>query len=122
MNESPVSLGDRLKAAIVAIVRELDPYREYAGFHEYRVLAGTSLTGWALQAVESNMPDLMGVNFFAGGGAATVFAPGSTVLVGFVNRDPGRPFIAFDGTLVRHGEALAAVTIGAYIVQKVPPP
>ena len=49
MNESPVSLGDRLKAAIVAIVRELDPYREYAGFHEYRVLAGTSLTGWALR-------------------------------------------------------------------------
>lgn len=114
---------DAFKRGVAAVFRELDPNREFAGFHEYRVLSGTGATGYELQPVDAvKMPPLQGVKVWPKGSATTTFIPGASVLVAFVNKDPGRAFIAFDGAIVRHGDPLGAVTPGAYVVQKVPPP
>ncbi len=118
-------LGDRLKAAIVALVRELDPLRDYDGFHEYRVISGNGATGYDLQPVSSSSPALQGVKAFGGNSATTLLLPGSPVVVFFVRRDPPlvpQAYIGFDSAIVRHGDLLGAVTLGAYVAQKVPPP
>ncbi len=115
-------LSDAFKRAIAGVVRELDPNRDFGGFHEYRVIAGTGILGYELQPVSDGMPSLRGVKVWPAGSALTLFVPGSSVLVAFVNKNPGAPFIAFDGAIIRHGDQLGAVTLGAYIVQKTPQP
>ncbi len=116
-------LTDAFKRAVVAVVREVFPDYGFAGFHEYRVITGTGATGFELQPVDrATMPPLRGVKVWPEGSATTTYLPGATVLVGFVNKNKARPFIGFDGAIVRHGDALVGVTPGAYTVIKLVPP
>jgi hypothetical protein len=108
---------DRLIRAIQATIRETLPQVRYLGVYEYRVLTGIASTGYMLISTIPDMPDLNLVKLYNDNGT-TVFTPGSSVLVGFINGDPSRPFIAHDGALVRHGDALVGVTVGAYVVAK----
>jgi hypothetical protein len=78
------------------ILDALDPWRKYRGVTEHRVgaLEGNRLN---LQPVRSStgMPFLSRVPVWPGvGGALTTVALGSRVLVGFVDSDPGRPYVA----------------------------
>lgn len=94
------SATSRLPAALRAIIDQLDPDRAFRGVTEYRVVTqeGERLN---LQAVlaSSGMPDLRRVPMRPGvSGCRSDVALGSRVLVGFVNSDPGRPYVAsFEG-------------------------
>lgn len=120
---SALLLTDAFKRAVLACLEAFDPNRAYREFHEYRVLTGLGSVGFVLQPVDSDtMPTILATDLYPSAPSALVYTVGAKVLVGFVNANPARPFIAFDGAIVRHGDALAAVTPGAYVVQKVPPP
>jgi hypothetical protein len=79
------------------IIDQLDPNRAFRGVTEYRVVtaSGKRLN---LQAVlaSSGMPDLPLVPVRPGvpGADCSAAALGSRVLVGFVNSDPSRPYVA----------------------------
>lgn len=88
--------SDRAVEAIRAIVDQLDPFRKFRGVTEYRVVtqAGELLN---LQPVLSSlgMPDLPRVPVRPGvSGCRSDVKLGSAVLVGFVNSDPSRPYVA----------------------------
>jgi len=108
---------DRLIRAIQATIRETLPRIQYLGVYEYRVFAGVASAGYILVSATGDLPDLEGVKFYQDEGN-TVFTPGALVLVGFINGDPARPFIAHDGAVVRHGDQLTGVTVGSYFVVK----
>lgn len=114
------SSDDRLIAAVQAAIRSSLPPLAFLAVHEYRVLSGTAATGFVLEPADGQMPTLAGVQFWNAGtpSGVTAFVPGRSVLIGFVGGDPARPYIAADGAVVRHGDALAGVTVGAYVVAK----
>lgn len=116
-------LTDAFKRAVLACLEAFDPFRRYREFHEYRVITGIGATGFALQPVDSDtMPTILAADLYPGAPSALTYTLGAKVLVGFINANPARPFIAFDGAVVRHGDSLGGVTPGAYVVVKVPPP
>ena len=120
---SAAFLSDAFKRAVFACLEAFDPFRRYREFHEYRVVTGIGAVGFVLTPVDSDtMPTIMAVDLYPGAPSALTYTIGSKVLIGFVNANPSRPFIAHDSAIIRHGDALAAVTIGAYVVTKVPPP
>lgn len=85
----------RLLAAWRAINDQLDPDRAFRAFYEYRVVT-QSVNRLNLQPVQvsTGMPVLQIVPMRPGiPGANMKPALGSRVLVGFVNGDPGRPFV-----------------------------
>jgi hypothetical protein len=87
--------ASRRLTAFRAILDQLDPGRAFRGVWEYRVVtqSGDRLN---LQAVRtsSGMPDLGRVMVRSGvAGAKSMLTPGSRVLVGFVDEDPGRPVV-----------------------------
>lgn len=92
--------ADRAVEAIRAIVDQLDPFRKFRGVTEYRVVTQTGDL-LDLQPVLSSlgMPDLPRVPMRPGvSGCRSDVMLGSTVLVGFVNSDPSRPYVAaFEG-------------------------
>ena len=83
-------------AALRAIFDQLDPARKFRGFTEYRV--GTQDgERFTLQPVRvsTGMPVLKRVPARPGvSGCKSTLALGSSVIVGFVDSDPSRPFIA----------------------------
>lgn len=82
--------------ALSSVSAVLDPHRRYRGLSEYRVDTQSG-TRWNLQPVRasSGMPYLQLVPVRPGvAGCNATFALGSLVLVGFVDSDPDRPFIA----------------------------
>jgi hypothetical protein len=89
--------GDsRQLAAMRAIFDQLDPERKFRGVTEYRVvtLDGERLNLQAIR-VSTGMPDLRRVLVRPGvAGCKATLLPGTRVLVGFVDSDPGRPYVA----------------------------
>lgn len=100
--------ADRLLTAFRKLVREAFPRLDYLGLWEYRVVAGSGVTGWALRSMTSGMPDLAGVPGMYPIASSTTRAilPGSVVLVGFVNGDPARPFIAHEPSGIGVGDTV----------------
>jgi hypothetical protein len=75
---------------------QLDPNRRFRGVTEYRVVLAEGKR-WDLQPVRvsSGMPDLLRVPVRPGvAGCEADLALGALVLVGFVNSDPARPYVA----------------------------
>jgi len=90
------SHNSRLVTAIREIVEQLDPDRAYRAVYEYRVVtqSGERLN---LQPVlvSTGMPSLERVPVRPGvSGCRSDVMLGSRVLVGFINADPGRPYVA----------------------------
>lgn len=82
--------------AFRVIFEQLDPNRAYRGVTEYRVvdLEGRRLTLQPIR-VSSGMPELERVPARPGvSGCYAAVALGSHVLVGFVDSDPARPYVA----------------------------
>lgn len=82
--------------AFASMLDAVDPSRKFRGVTEYRVVtqSGNRLD---LQCVRSSlgMPDLSRVFVRPGvSGCSAEVALGSTVLVGFANSDPARPYVA----------------------------
>lgn len=87
----PTSLDSFLR-----ILDAVDPWRKYRGVTEYRVGALES-NRLSLQPVRSitGMPFLSRVPMWPGvAGAFATVAIGSRVLVGFIDSDPSRPYVA----------------------------
>lgn len=87
---------DRFKHALAAFVRELFPTLDYMGFYEYLVV-GFDTVGQTvdLQPVQNiGLPTLTKYQIRSPGINYTL-ADGTSVLVGFENRDPTRPYVAF---------------------------
>jgi hypothetical protein len=108
---------DRFIKSIREVIQALIPQLEYTGVHEYLVVTGSPVTGYVLRSTNPQLPDLSGVNIWQATGT-TAFIPGARVLVAFINNDPARPTILQDGAVIRHGDSLAFVTTGTYIVTK----
>lgn len=91
--------GSALKGELesfLAILDAVDPRRKYRGVTEHRVgaLEGNRLNLQPVRA-STGMPFLSRVPMWPGvGGAQTTPALGSRVLVGFIDSDPGRPYVA----------------------------
>lgn len=88
--------GSRMIDAIRAVVDALDPDRQFRGVFEYRVVtqAGKRLNLQPVR-VSSGMPDLQNVSAWPGiPGAEADVALGSRVLVGFIDNEPARPYVA----------------------------
>jgi hypothetical protein len=91
--------GDQTSGALSSLqtlLRQLDPDRAYRGVTEYRVV---TLEGERLNLqpvhVSSGMPDQRRVPVRPGvAGCRAEVALGSRVLLGFVNSDPDRPYVA----------------------------
>ncbi len=93
--KSKASTSRRL-AAFRAILDQLDPGRAFRGMWEYRVVTqdGERLNLQAVR-VSTGMPDLRRVPVRPGvSGCKAMVTLGSRVLVGFIDEDPGRPFVA----------------------------
>lgn len=90
--------GERLMRSIAEVVRAVFPREFYRGLYEYRVDSQSGNTV-DLRPVDASLglPNpLPKVAFRSGApGAKGELQGGTTVLVGFVNSDPGRPFVAF---------------------------
>jgi hypothetical protein len=88
--------SSRALDAFRAILDQIDPNRAFRGVTEYRVVTTTGKR-LNLQAVRasSGMPDLLRVPARPGvSGCEADVALGSRVLVGFVDSDPSRPYVA----------------------------
>lgn len=89
----------RRHAALARILAALDPGARFRGCHEYRVVTQTG-ERLNLQPVRSRaqLPDLARVPVRAGvPGVKATHAPGSQVLVAFLDGDPSRPaVVGFD--------------------------
>lgn len=94
-------LGDRLLGAIRRVVDAVTRRSFYLGAYEYRVTAGgNGYVDLVPVAGGTGLPDLSNVAMRSGlAGALGQPAVGSSVLVAFINGDPGRPFVcSFDDT------------------------
>ena len=87
---------DRALEAFRAILEQLDPFRKFRGVTEYRVVSQVGeLLNLQPMLASSGMPDLPRVLVRPGvAGCRSDVALGSSVLVGFVNSDPSRPYVA----------------------------
>ena len=82
--------------ALSALIRQLDPDRDFRGVTEYRIgtLSGDRLNLQPVR-VSSGMPDLKRVPVWPGlPGCSQTPPTGSRCLVGFIDSDPGRPYVA----------------------------
>lgn len=82
--------------AMRQIFEQLDPYRRYRGFTEYRVVTqeGERLNLQPIR-VSTGMPELRRVYVRPGvSGCRATVKLGSRVLVAFADADPARPFVA----------------------------
>lgn len=89
-------MSDRLISVIRAIVREMLPNAQFLGVYEYAVQSWTSDTVAASPVAGSiGLPPIVSVPLVPSitGGRAKL-AAGAVILVGFVNGDRGRPFVA----------------------------
>lgn len=85
----------RRLSAFRAIVDQLDPGRKFRGTYEYRIVQqnGNRLDLQVVR-VSSTMPDLLRVSVRPGvPGTKATYALGSRVVVGFLDADPGRPYV-----------------------------
>lgn len=88
--------SSRIPDAIWSVVDQYDPDRRFRGVTEYRVvtLDGNRLNLQPVR-VSTGMPDLRRVTVRPGvAGCDGTASLGSRVLVGFVDSDPSRPFVA----------------------------
>lgn len=82
--------------ALRRMAEQLDPFRDFRGVVEYRVVIQAG-DRFELQPVRSSlgMPDLKRVLVRPGlAGSSSTLTPGALVLVGWIDSDPGRPYIA----------------------------
>lgn len=87
--------SDRLKAAILAIIRESLPQLPFLGVYEYRVFRANSGTFDGSPVTDAyGLPDVTSVPMRPSitGGTSKMLL-GSSVLIGFINGDPGRPYV-----------------------------
>jgi hypothetical protein len=85
----------RRLSALRAIVDQLDPLRKFRGVYEYRIVQqhGNRLDLQCVR-VSTGMPDLLRVPVRPGvPGTSAIYALGSRVAVGFLDADPGRPYV-----------------------------
>lgn len=88
--------GSRELAALRKLLEQLDPNRKFRGVTEYRVVTqeGERLNLQPVR-VSAGMPDLQRVSVRPGiSGAKAKVMLGSRVIVGFVDADPSRPYVA----------------------------
>lgn len=88
--------GSRDLDPLRRLLEQLDPFRKFRGVTEYRVgsIEGKRLNLQPIQA-SLGMPDLRRVPIRPGvAGCSVKVLEGSRVLVGFVNSDPGRYYVA----------------------------
>lgn len=89
--------SDRFKRAIKAFINELFPTLDYMGLYEY-VVVGQNLVSqtWDLQVASNiGLPAYLPKVPLRTTGTFYDLDDGTTVLVGFENHDPTRPFIAY---------------------------
>lgn len=88
--------SSRALEAFRKIFEQLDPFRKFRGVTEYRVVTQQGeLLDLQPVLVSSGMPELPRVPVRPGvSGCRSDVMLGSSVLVGFVNSDPGRPYVA----------------------------
>ena len=94
--EQGTSTTARALDAMRTILENLDPRRRFRGVTEYRVVtrSGNRLNLQPVR-VSTGMPDLSRVTIRPGvSGCNAEPATGSRVLVGFVDSDPSRPYVA----------------------------
>lgn len=93
-------MGDKLLGALGRVVRALTRRAFFLGQYEYRVDGGASgYVDLSPVGASIGLPHLANVAMRSGmpGGSGDP-ATGTTVLVGFINGDPGRPFVCgFEG-------------------------
>lgn len=121
--------GSAMPSALDAfrdVLDAVDPWRRYRGVTEYRVGALES-TRLSLQPVRvsTGMPFLSRVPMWPGvSGCYATVALGSRVLVGFIDSDPGRPYVAafedvdgegFTPTLIKLGGGSDFVALAALV-------
>lgn len=97
---SAASFGDRIVGALQSIVRAITRRSWFFGVYEYRVLSQAGgYCDLSPVSVALGLPQLAHVEMrTATPGGRGNPTPGSTALVGFVNGDPTRPFVAgFEG-------------------------
>jgi hypothetical protein len=105
---------DRFISAVRALVRELFPALDYQGFFAYSVAAFDDASQTAdLRPLNSGsgLPDLQKISVRAPASKVKLI-PGGTVLVGFEDRDPSRPFVAFFDRATAYATALPAARQG----------
>lgn len=89
--------ADRFKRAIKAFINELYPTLDYMGYYEY-VVVGNNLITQTLDlqvASDIGLPPFLPKVPIRSPGTFYDIDDGTNVLVGFENRDPTRPFVAF---------------------------
>lgn len=92
--------SSRMLDAFRTILEQLDPDRKFRGVTEYRVVTQEGeFLNLQPELVSTGMPDLPRVHVRPGvSGCRSDVMLGSLVLVGFVNADPSRPYVAhFEG-------------------------
>lgn len=88
--------GSGRRATLHALVEQLAPRLRFSCVYEYRVVVGSGKR-WDLQPVRvsAGMPDLLRVPAWPGvSGCEAELMLGSRVLVGFIDADQARPYIA----------------------------
>jgi hypothetical protein len=96
MSSPMMTNADRLRSAMSAFVRALDPTRSFFGQYEYRVAnqAGNLIDCVPVDS-SLGLPSLTGVIMRPSiRGDTSTLPNGTSVLVAFVNGDPTRPFVA----------------------------
>lgn len=102
----PPPVTDRLRGAFLSLVRSVAPQLLYLGCYEYRIVTSQPPTTpgdltWSISGVPADaallplLPSLAGISMWPGpvwGYSMPVV--GSIALVGFVNADPRKPYVA----------------------------
>lgn len=92
-----VPTEDRFKRAVLAFIRELFPTLDYMGFYEY-IVVGKNLVTQTLDlqaASDIGLPSPITKVPMRTPGTFFSVDDGTSVLVGFENHDPTRPFVAY---------------------------
>lgn len=92
-----MSAADRLKDAIDRVIREMLPRVKFLGTYEYRLVSQSSFKVDAIPTDSTlGLPTLTKLEMRPSiiGGKGTLQS-GSSVLVTFINGDPGRPMVSF---------------------------
>lgn len=89
--------ADRFKRAIKAFINELFPTLDYMGYYEY-IVVGQNLVTQTLDlqaATDVGLPSPIVKVPIRSPGTFYDLDDGTSVLVGFENHDPTKPFVAF---------------------------
>lgn len=115
--------ADRFKRAIKAFVSELFPTLDYMGYYEYIVVGKNLITQTLdLQAATNiGLPSPIVKVPMRTGGTWYSIDDGTSVLVGFENHDPTKPFVAFLDRYAGDGFVPAHTGLAGATILDVPP-